>query len=243
MRTIPLILLMLMALAARSQEHESYYVFNADWKPSKIDSAHYLLHVHYVNDTCWQWDYYNFFGPMLKSEQYADKNGQHLNGITRIYNGKGLLDSTATYKTGKLNGDAYKIGEDSFHIKMKYVYQDDSLISVIDPTAPKKDTIKYSDEKESEYPGSTGQWLRYLNKHLIYPERAVTGKVEGEVRVLFVVDKDGVIDSPFIGRSVEYSLDEESLRIVRTSGKWVPGFQNGKNVKTYKIQPINFRLQ
>jgi len=232
-----------MALAARSQEKESFYVFNADWKPTKIDSAHYMLHVHRLKDSCWQWDYYNFTGPMLKSEQYADKDGKSLNGITRIYNENGLLDSTVTYKTGKINGDAYKIGKDSFHIKMKYVYRDDSLISVIDPAAQKKDTIKYSDEKESEYPGNTAQWLRYLNKHLQYPERAVTGKVEGEVKVLFIVDKDGAIDSPYIGKSVEYSLDEESLRIVRTSGKWVPGFQNGKNVKTYKIQPINFRLQ
>lgn len=234
---------MLMALAARSQEKESFYVFNADWKPTKIDSAHYMLHVHRVNDSCWQWDYYNFLGPMLKSEQYADKNGQYLNGVTRIYNDNGLLDSTVTYKTGKINGDAYKIGKDSFHIKMKYVYRNDSLISVIDLATQKMDTIKYSDEKESEYPGSTGQWLRYLNKHLQYPERAVTGKVEGEVRVLFIVNKDGLVESPYIGKSVEYSLDEESLRIVRTSGKWVPGFQNGKNIKTYKIQPVNFRLQ
>src|ERR1700754_497750 len=113
MRTTPLILFILMALTARSQEKESFYVFNADWKPTKIDSAHFMLHVHRVKDSCWQWDYYNFTGPMLKSEQYADKDGKSLNGISRIYNENGLLDSAVTYKTGKINGDAYKIGKDS----------------------------------------------------------------------------------------------------------------------------------
>ncbi|MBS1604437.1 MAG: TonB family protein, partial [Bacteroidetes bacterium] len=217
MRTIPLIFLLFIGKVAWSQEKESFYVFNASWKPTKIDSAHFLLHVHRVNDSCWQWDYYNFTGPLLKSEQYLDKEGNQLNGLTRLYNDKGMLDSAVTYKLGRLDGDAYKLGGDSFHIQMKYRYRNDSLLSIVDPAAQKPDTAKYADEKESEYPGGAGQWLRYLNKHLQYPDRAVNGKVEGEVRVLFIVDKDGGIQDPYIGKSVEYSLDEKSLRIVRGS--------------------------
>jgi antitoxin component YwqK of YwqJK toxin-antitoxin module len=41
-------------------------------------------------------------------EQYADKDGHNRNGVTRFYNVKGLLDSTATFKDGKMDGDAYK---------------------------------------------------------------------------------------------------------------------------------------
>ena len=243
MRNAPLIALLLIAITARAQEKESFYVFNADWQPTKIDSAHFLLHIHQMNDTCWQFDYYNFTGPLLKSEQYGDKDGKQLNGLTRLYNDKGLLDSAAAYKRGLLNGDAYKLSGDTFHIKMKYIYRNDSLISTIDPAAEKEDKTKYPDEKESEYPGGTGQWLRYMNKHLRYPDRAVSQKTEGEVRVLFIVDPRGGILDPYIGKSVEYSLDQESLRIVRESGKWEPGFQNGKNVKTYKCQPVVFRLE
>jgi protein TonB len=63
------------------------------------------------------------------------------------------------------------------------------------------------------------------------------------VVVQFIVDKDGSVISPFIARSVEYSLDEVSLKIINGSGKWEPAFQNGHNVKSYKRQPINFKLE
>lgn len=243
MRKLPLALLLLAALSGRCQEADALYVFNADWKPTKLDSAHFLLHVHQVSDSCWQWDYYNFVGPILKSEQYADREGHEINGITRVYNTKGLLDSSVTFKKGKMDGDAYRFEGDSIHMKMKYVYRDDSLISVIDPTTLKKNPNGDSVEKESEYPGGVAQWLRFLNKHLKYPERAVNGNFEGVVRVLFIVGKEGEVLDPVIGRSVEFSLDEESLRIIRASGKWTPATQFGKQVKTYKIQPIVFRLE
>jgi protein TonB len=122
-----------------------------------------LLYVHQLSDTCWQFDYYNFFGPLLKSEQYLDKGGSQLNGQIRLYNTMGLLDSTATFKRGKMDGDAYRISDDSFRIVKKYVYQDDSLLSSIDPATQPKDTTRYGHEKESEFPGGAGQWLRYMN--------------------------------------------------------------------------------
>ncbi len=43
-------------------------------------------------------------------------------------------------------------------------------------------------------------------------------------------------------RSVEYSIDHEALRIIFISPDWTPAVQNGRNVKTYKKQPIIFRL-
>jgi protein TonB len=235
---------MLLALEVSAQEKESFYVFDADWKPTKIESAHFLLHTHQVNDTCWQWDYYNFSGPLIQTERFRENEGKVRNGVCNHYNEKGVLDSTSMYRNGKRNGDFMKLTGDGLTIKMKYVYRDDSLMEVIDVSNQKKDTsVTYADERESEYPGKTGQWLRYLNKNLQYPDRAFKGNFEGEVRVAFIVDKDGKVFDPYIARSVEYSLDEESLRMVRQSGKWVPAFQNGKFVKSYKIQPIRYRLK
>ena len=244
MRTLPLLPLLLLTLTVRSQEKDAFYVFDSDWKPTKIKSAHFLLHTHQVNDTCWQWDYYNFNGPLIKTERYLDKDGKELNGVFNHYNEKGMLDSTAMFRKGRRNGDCMKLSGDRLTIKLKYVYRDDSLIEVIDVSKPEKDTsVTYTDERESEYPGKMGQWMRYLNKHLEYPDRAIKGKIEGEVRVAFIVDKDGKVFDPYIARSVEYSLDEESLKMIRQSGNWIPAFQNGKIVKSYKIQPIHFRLQ
>jgi protein TonB len=244
MKRIPLYFLLILTTQTRAQEKQSLYVFDANWNPTKMDSAHFLLRVHQVNDSCWQWDYYNIIGPLLKTEQFRDKNGNELDGISHYYNGKGWLDSTASFRKGRKNGDFYKLRSDTFTIALKYKYLDDSLVEVIDTRKPKKDSaVVYKDEKESEYPGGVGQWIRYLNKNIKYPERAVNNNIEGEVRVSFIVDKEGKVQDSYIARSVEYTLDDESLRMVRGSGKWVPAFQNGKVVKSYKVQPIVFSLK
>ena len=130
------------------------------------------------------------------------------------------------------------------HFRFKYVYRDDSLIDFVDILAKKHDTLsKDSTERESEFPGGVSRWLRYLNKNLKYPDRALNSKIDGEVRVCFVVDKEGIVTEPFIARSVEWSLDDESIEIINKSGKWSPAFQKGKIVKSYKLQPIVYRLE
>lgn len=237
-------MLLVLSMSVKSQGKESFYVFDENWKPTKVDLAHFLLHTHQLNDTCWQWDYYNFTGPLLKTERYDDKDGKELNGISYHYDARGYLDSTATFHKGKKNGDAWKFSGDSLKQKVKYDYLDDSLIRVIDLNKVKKDsTVSYNDEKESEYPGGVKAWSRYLSKKLEYPQRAYNGKIQGQVVVGFIVDKTGIVMNSYISKSVEYSIDEEALKIINGSGKWESAFQNGHNVKSYKLQPLNFRLQ
>jgi len=97
-------------------------------------------------------------------------------------------------------------------------------------------------EKESEYPGGSQAWNRFLKDHLVYPDRAVSAEVMGEVRVQFIVDKQGQVDKVEINKSVEYSLDEEALKIVNSSGRWEPASKDGQPLKSYKIQPLKFML-
>ena len=244
MKSLPLVFLLTLSIPAKSQKEESFYVFDANWKATKIESAHFLLHTHMVNDTCWQFEYYNFFGPIIKMEQYRDKEGNEINGISHHYNEKGLIDSTGNFRNGKRNGEFLKLTGNPLKYKWKYIYHDDSLIDVIDLENQKTESSEsYKDEKESEYPGGLAGWKRYMLKNFKYPERAMKGNVQGQVSVRFVVDKAGYVIDPYISASVEYSLDEEALRIVMGSGKWEPAFQNGLNLKSYKMQPINFRLE
>jgi protein TonB len=243
MKKMPLFFLLILSNAAKSQDEGSLYVFDADWKPTKIQTALFVLHTYQVNDSCWQWDYYNFIGPLIKTEQYRDRDGKELDGSSRYYNKNGKLDSMGSYSRGRKNGDFWKLNE-GLKYEFKYIYRDDSLVEVIDLQKQKKDSsVSYKDEKESEYPGGLPAWSRYLKKNLQYPERAMNVNTQGQVIVHFVVDKSGNVIEPYIAGSVEYSLDEEALRIIKGSGKWEPSFQNGHNVKSYKRQPVNFRLQ
>jgi periplasmic protein TonB len=244
MKKMPFFLLLCFTLTARSQEKESFYVFDANWKPTKIETARFFLHTYLLNDTCWQWDFYNFVGPLIKTEQYRDKDGNEINGVSYHYNEKGFIDSMAHFSGGRLNGDSYKLSGDSLKHRIRYVFRNDTLIEKADLDTVKKDSVfSFNDEKESEFPGWIKAWFNYLSKNLKYPDRAVSGNIEGQVIVRFNVDKDGVVIEPLIAGSVEYSVDAEAIRIIKNSGKWQPAFQNGRKVKSYKSQPINFKLQ
>jgi protein TonB len=63
------------------------------------------------------------------------------------------------------------------------------------------------------------------------------------VVIQFIVDKEGHVVSPEISQSVEYSIDQEALRLIKKSPFWQPAMLDGKIVKSYKKQPITFRLE
>lgn len=116
-------------------------------------------------------------------------------------------------------------------------------------TAPKKELdnyegIFYKVEIESSYPGGPGAWMRYLNKTFRYPGKAADDNIQGMVVVQFIVDKEGnVSEVEAIQGPADGGLREEAVRVILKSGKWEPAIQNGRKVKSYKKQPISFRLE
>ena len=96
-------------------------------------------------------------------------------------------------------------------------------------------------EIESEYPGGMAAWARFLGKNLVYPEEAQNAEVQGSVTVQFIVDKDGNV-SDVEAVSGPKELYGEAIRVIKKSGKWTAAVQNGRKVKSYKKQPIVFRL-
>lgn len=115
--------------------------------------------------------------------------------------------------------------------------------------APKKDEEDYDKtftkvEIESSYPGGPSAWMRYLNKTFRYPEDAQSNEIQGTVVVQFIVDKEGnVSDVEAVSGPSSGGLREEAIRVIKKSGKWEPAVQNGRKVKSYKKQPITFKLE
>lgn len=113
--------------------------------------------------------------------------------------------------------------------------------------APKKDEEDYDKtftkvEIESSYPGGAAAWQRYLNRNLRYPQDAIDNEIQGTIVVQFIVDKEGNV-SNVEAVSGPKELRDEAVRVIQKSGKWTPAIQNGRQVKSYKKQPIVFRLE
>lgn len=117
---------------------------------------------------------------------------------------------------------------------------------IVDPVKKEKDSndsIFRKVEIESYYPDGPSGWLRYLNKTFRYPQEAADNGIEGTVVVQFIIDREGkasqvqAVSGPLSG-----GLRQEAERVIQKSGRWEPAIQNGRKVKSYKLQPITFRL-
>ncbi|HZE83907.1 MAG TPA: energy transducer TonB [Puia sp.] len=111
--------------------------------------------------------------------------------------------------------------------------------------APKVDSSKYvfiGVQIESNYPGGTPAWQRFIGKTWHTPEEAIAKEVSGTVVVQFIVDREGnVSDVQAISGPPE--LTGEAIRVIKKSGRWNPGIQNGRPVNSYKKQPITVKLE
>ena len=96
-------------------------------------------------------------------------------------------------------------------------------------------------ETESFFPGGDAAWLRFLKSNLVYPAKAVRKKVEGSVVVQFIVEKDGSL-SNIEAISGPELLWDAAVKVIKESPNWKPAVQDGRKVKSYKKQPIGFRL-
>ena len=83
----------------------------------------------------------------------------------------------------------------------------------------------------------------WVMKNLRYPEIAAENGISGKVYIQFVVNSKGQVEDVKVIRGVDPSLEKESIRVVMSSPKWVPGRQRGKAVRVQFNMPINFVLQ
>lgn len=91
--------------------------------------------------------------------------------------------------------------------------------------------------------GDQNTFRAWIQSNLKYPEIAAENGISGKVFVNFVVNKTGAVVDAKVVRGVDPSLDQEALRVVRSSPKWTPGKQRGKPVKVQFTFPIVFVLQ
>jgi TonB family protein len=245
MKPLLLICFSLHFLTSIAQDKNAFYALDSNMTPATLEASKYLLWIHQKNDNNWQWDYYYTWGSLIKSYSYADHDGQVMNGPFYLYNRMGNLDSSGEFDHGKKNGSFYRLRsltDKKIVIVSQYDYVLDSLVKYVNQTGdPEKKLSKDTDStKESEYVGGLTQWTSYLSKNLQYPDRARDRNIHGQVQVGFMVNAEGILMDIHILKSVEYSLDQESLRVLNESGKWNPGLNDGHPVNTYKTQPVDF---
>jgi len=85
-------------------------------------------------------------------------------------------------------------------------------------------------------------FTEWVNKNLKYPKDARDAHIEGTVKLQFTVGTNGGVQEVQILQGVYPSLDNEALRVVRSSPKWKPGIKDGKPVRVTYTYTIHFVL-
>lgn len=103
------------------------------------------------------------------------------------------------------------------------------------------DTVYHFVDKMPEFPGGEKEVVKFLNKTMVYPEKAMKKNEHGKVIVQFVVGKTGKVENAKVLKGVSKDLDEEALRVINLLPEWIPGELNGEKVAVYRIIPILFQ--
>ena len=94
-----------------------------------------------------------------------------------------------------------------------------------------------------EFPGGYKALLEFISKNVRYPEEAMKNAWQGRVVLQFVIEKDGAVSNIKVLRSVNETLDNEAMRVIREMPKWTPGKDKGKEVRCKYTIPIVFALK
>lgn len=234
-------------IAAQSASDKSkYFLWDKNWKSvQKAEEAAFLARLWKVDDTSWQWDMYNYVGPLIASQRFKDENIQLAHGRQIHYHPSGYIDSMGMAMNGRLEGEWYYFNDTGKSVTKK-IFEKGRIVSIKDVdtiSGADHDSTLNSDERESSFKGGIPGWQKFLKKNMVYPQRAVNAEIMGTVIVQFEVDATGKVLNAEIARSVEYSIDEEALRLIRKSPEWQPAWQAGKYVRSYKKQPMIFRFR
>jgi len=98
------------------------------------------------------------------------------------------------------------------------------------------------DTEQPVFKGGMQKFYRYVGANVVYPRIAYKNKVTGKVFLSFVIEKDGTVADVKVSRGVSKEIDEEAVRVLSRSPKWVSGKHHGIPVRVKYNIPLSFSL-
>jgi Gram-negative bacterial TonB protein C-terminal len=89
--------------------------------------------------------------------------------------------------------------------------------------------------------GGTEKWKKFLLRNLQFPPNYSLVNTSVVTVVIFaIIDQDGKVIAPFVDTPFNPSFDEEALRVIKKSPKWLPKIDHNRRVMAFIRQPISF---
>ncbi|MGY4383599.1 TonB family protein [Pedobacter sp. UYP24] len=151
-----------------------------------------------------------------------------------------VLKLSPAWTPGIQNGNKVRV---KYNIPISFSLESSSTITVNAVPTPENKVYDFvSLDQQPTFEGGMDNFYKYLSKTVKYPADAQKLNKQGKVFLSFVVEKDGALTDIKVERGVGFGLDEEAVRVMKASPKWIPGIQNGKKVRVKYNIPLNFTL-
>lgn len=174
----------------------------------------------------------------LGNDQVTDGNGYY-----KGYNDKfTYVEEEGLVKNGKREGQ-WKGNYQNIGTTFIETYNNGELMSGVATTKEGK-ASNYSKSREvlPQFKGGVEGFARFLSRNIKYPEDALKAGVQGKVILEFVVEKDGSLSDINVIKSVAPILDNEAIRVLNNSPKWLPGTRFGLPARVQYSVPVGFAL-
>jgi len=165
------------------------------------------------------------------------------NGYYKGYDDKfTYIEEEGNIKNGKRDGK-WKGEYKHTHVTFTENYDNGKLLTGNAQTEDGK-TSTYSGTRgvPPEFKGGIESFGRYLSRNIRYPDLARQKGIQGRVILTFVVEKNGELSDIKVSKSVIPLIDDEAIRVLKESPKWIPGTQFGMPVRVQYSVPISFTL-
>ena len=114
--------------------------------------------------------------------------------------------------------------------------QSDTTSTADNSSEPVEDVIT-----QPEFKGGIEKMYEYISNNFVYPDDAKRRSVNGKMEVEFTVEKSGDITYVGILKGLDYSIDDEVLRLLKAMPRWTPATKNGVPVRYKVSMPITIR--
>ncbi|OQP40825.1 hypothetical protein A4H97_14540 [Niastella yeongjuensis] len=180
---------------------------------------------------------------MTKEKKHDSNAVPRADGNFIVNHDNGQLKMKGRFVKDKLQGEVmtwYVNGK----IKRKDEYVLDSLTNGHCYTATGQDTTWYPFYTGFNYGNDIKELYKFVGKNIKYPKEARKKWIEGEVRIQFIIEKDGTLTNEKIIRSVNDQIDQEGLRVLRAApARWKPALLDGEPYRGHGVLPIVFRIE
>jgi hypothetical protein len=236
------LLLLFYIFSAEGQNKNIIKYYDSVWMPVPQEIAVYYTEFEKINKHYSCTSYYAGSKKLKSTAVFTDTLFTKQIGLLKRYYESGVLEDSVLAAANSNNIETYHYYPNGkLWCYGMYNTKDKSYISK-GFSDNGNEIPGFVTEREAAYPGGSEDWMEYLSKWIdtnipVY-KKAPRGVYE--VVVKFIVDKNGKVINVAPETNFGFGMEEEVVRTIKRSKKWIPAIQYNLPVLAYRRQPISF---